>query len=236
MKQVAISAITASLVSAACLFVFQTSRDAAAISGGDSTAHVRDRKIGINSESISALRLEVDAIRRQLEQNAGPDSTITATTDPGYDSSGMMVRIEYLEDAVTELTEPGRIETRALRVGFAEPINKISASDAEGSRVHLYAMAETSFEEDRGIPLGDYEDAIGDALHRAGDIAVHSMVCKETACKLTYSRTELPASTRVSDGDPELVDKLAKGAEGHAVEISYASDPSGNDVMYVRLR
>lgn len=236
MKQVAVSAVTACLVALLCLFAFQTARESAATAGRDGAAYLRERDFDARAESLVELRLQLAEIRREIALNAGICGD-TAPEDRRLSGRSMLTRIEGLEDAVAELTTNRGIEGRtSVADVVAVPIVQVSPGDTELSNARQYATAEASFEADRGIPLGDYEDTIGDALHRAGAIEVHSTDCRTTICKVTYSKTEAPESPGSPEGEQELVDTLARDARGQDVEIRYASDPSGNDVMYIQLR
>jgi hypothetical protein len=235
-QEAAVSAVTACLVSLACLFAFQAAQDSAAIPGRDGADHMGGCEIDARTESLVELRVQLAEIRREIALNAGIGGD-TAPEDRQLSGRSMLTRIEGLEDAVAELTTTRGIEGRASVEDFVPaPIVNVSPGDTELSYARLYATAESSFEADQGIPLGDYEDAIGDALHRAGAIEVHSTDCRTTICKVTYSKTEGPEPPDWPGGEQELVDTLARDAQGQDVEIRYASDPSGNDVMYIQLR
>jgi hypothetical protein len=175
-------------------------------------------------------------IRRQFALIAGTDHGNIAIEELAFSSHSLVSKIERLEGAVAELTTTRQVEARAVAEESIEPMIKLSPRATELSEARRYAAAESSFEADSGRPLGDYEDAIGDALHSAGTIEVQNIDCRETSCRVTYSKAGTRASADWLDGDRELVDTLASDAQGHAVEIRYASDPSGNDVMYIQLR
>ena len=228
--------ITASLVSAAWLFAFQPVQHSGVTAGRDDAAEVERARINANSASIGGLRQELAGIRREFALIGGTDNGTIATERQAPTGHSLERRIERLESAVADLraTRPG--VDRAVADKSIEPMFRLSPRSTELSDARHYAIAESSFEADGGTPLGDYEDAIGAALHRAGAIEVQNMNCRKTICRVTYSKTGTRASADRLEEEQELVDILAGDAQGRAVEIRYASDSSGNDVMYIQLQ
>ena len=237
MKQVAITGITASLVSMLCFLGLQLCEETPR--NYSSTIKPQALALALNKseESIAFLKSKIAAMELQLIQNGNRIKTnIGADRDTGYED--LLDRMDEMERSVSQLAlsgdEQARKDSSLIEKRLSERMRRSSEISQSGQSQNL--MAESDFETDSGNPLGDFSNSIGEALHSVEGVEVNGMDCRDTICKVSYSEKELFDPQEEVDTRSDIVDKLSQAAIGRTVEVSYASDTSGNTVMYIQLR
>lgn len=236
MKNFVVSAITALLVALICFVGLRFTLESQ--NASPSSLKPGDFASGIkaNLDSIAALQGELREIRTQVNQTGRLYEGESPDTVHISDANHLIERIEALEEALKETSivesTGGKAQSDVRNKQFAESLSQTS----ELSTSNQVGVLESDFEADSGIPLGDYADSIGETLYLVEGLHVSGMDCRDTICKVTYSKPELLGSQADSDGTSELVDKLVQASNGREVEIRYAKDPSGDEVMYIQLR
>ncbi|MCP5166201.1 MAG: hypothetical protein H6989_02345 [Pseudomonadales bacterium] len=193
--------------------------------------------INANVESIEMLRRQVVELRGQLARTGAPVSR-GIVNDGGAESLGLAKRLDEIEHTLAELLASGPVASSRAGGEFEKKLTEVTYLAAAGSSLsHTQsAQAEIDFENDTGVPLGDFEETISDTLYTAEGIDVSGMECRGTICKVTYSQSDsLQARDAGADGF-EVVDRLAEATSGREVEVRYGSDPAGKKVMYIQIR
>lgn len=233
MKPLSVAAFAACLATVACLLAFKAGRE----SGENSALENNVQKLAVavqtNSETISLLRLELGKISNHLSVTGGQAA---AEELSDVEPDDVAERLRAVEDALAVISQRSAPAIKDATDSSVPPINRLSQESIERSSARRYELAEEKFESGSGIPLGGYVSAIDDTLHTLGNIEVQEMDCRDTICKITYTQTETSGSRQGADEDLELVDKLAQAAEGREVEITYATDPAGDELMYIQVR
>ena len=94
--------------------------------------------------------------------------------------------------------------------------------------------AEELFAADAGAPLDkEAQDTIGEVFRASDNVNVQDIYCKNSICKITYSKSQSGMDAG-DDSDFALIDQLTDGLGGTGLDIRYAKDEHGNDVMYVQ--
>ena len=237
MRHIVTSAITATLVSLVCVLALQVTYEPQG-TGPTAGSRIEEVAEGVerNLDSIIMLRSELFEIRNELSQHFTLFGRETGTDLSASPENELIARIELLEASIKNLSptemlssSPNRDVIREQYIDSLRESNEIAAS----SQINLL---ESNFENDSGIPLGNYSELIGDTLHALDSIVIKGIDCRNTACKVTYSKTNSLESQEVSEERFELVDQLAQSAGGHDVDVRYAKDHFGNEVMYIQLR
>lgn len=158
---------------------------------------------------------------------------------PAQNDSDLESRIAALESALGDASRqtpgPARyLEKRRPRAS-TEP-----ASTTPGAPGYEQgSSAEATFEEDAGKPFGESSDGVMGAFLAAGDdISVSDVFCKKTICKVTYSHAQSnpDGDSALDDPGPAIVDRLVDSFGGAPLDIRYAKNADGGDVMYIQLR
>jgi hypothetical protein len=224
-RTAALAAFSAALVSIACLLGWQFfgpfDRSPLPSPGSQS---------GESLAAINALRTELHELRRELRslQSAYVSSSSAGEMKPAAWAS----RLATLEASLEELSSTPPADTGQTQDSIISALAVAPEAAAETAAENQRALAESAFEADNGKPLGDYTATIDTALHAAQGIQVTSTDCRNSICKITYTKS--PSATQ--DSDPELVDRLSQAMPGRDVELLYANDAYGNDVVYIQLR
>jgi hypothetical protein len=68
-------------------------------------------------------------------------------------------------------------------------------------------------------------------------IQLYDVDCRKSVCKVTYSLVHDDSSETAafSDPDMEIMDHLVEGFGGADLDISYARNPKGENIMYIQL-
>ena len=235
MRLILVTAITASFVT--LLFVYT----ARFLSEG-SEHYVRpseiqnlEAKVSASLDSIAALHRGLRDIRQQLNLRNGVKDSSSISAIEDSESMDISERLETLEDALAALSIPQSISREQRKDAFEQRIEERVTPSVVSSTL-LYNDAENYFERDSGKPLGDYSDSISDALHAVEGIDLKGLDCRDTICKITYSNSEFATSAEHHNVGSELEDKLMFGTEGRAVELRYANDSMGNNVIYAQVK
>ncbi|MEM9255901.1 MAG: hypothetical protein AAGA91_10650 [Pseudomonadota bacterium] len=100
-------------------------------------------------------------------------------------------------------------------------------------------LAESAFSADSGTPLDQQSQAIiAETFHSAEWADLHSMDCRTSICKITYSQSTAAPIDGVTDDDAELelIKRIGSDLGEDNLDIRFARDEQGNDVMYVQIR
>lgn len=236
MKYIAVSAITASLVS---IFISVGLSLLQKLDERPSSASSTEDSVLFIKESIAELKTEIDQIRREVGHEGHPVNT-EYPAEIGIEYQDLQDRMHRVEAALETLllagSAPektnGEIVKKQLPEKFRQSAEKSQVSQSQDRSV----LAENDFELDSGKPLGDFRASIVETLHSAEGIEVSGMVCGDTICKVSYLSQEFAESQEESDNRAEFVDKLAEAALGAEVKVRYVAGPSGNADMYIQLR
>jgi len=236
MKNYVTSTVVASLVSIICILGLQfalKSQDAInPSSGGEDLASV----IKAHSDSIAVLKRELRDFQERFDQKGmhKEDQVTEIARTPKIEN--LIDRIEVMEEALhrfsVDESKSGKAQSDKVSKQVAETMGQTST----GSTSKQTDVFEANFEEDSGVPLGDYAESIGETISAVEGLQVTGMDCRDTACRVTYSKTELFDPQGESDPSSGLVDELVQASNGREVEVRYAKDPSGDEVMYIQLR
>lgn len=237
MRRIAILAITVLLVVVVIALVSQLLHRNSEYPGA--TVDVRNLAVAIkkNSESIALLSAEVRELHGLLGQK---DSLVKEGASAGGDVvfEGLVDRVDRVEVAIEELSSVGIAPVKKSGAGIEKQFSERVRSPAEISSYNQnrHALAEADFEQDSGTSLGDFTHSLDDALHAVEGIDVSDVSCRDTICKVTYSRTESLEVHNESGETLDLVDKLALDTVGREVDVRYVKDSFGSNVMYIQLR
>ena len=232
MKHIFTAALIAALVSTICVLVIQSKQESDVLV---SKIEQLDKVAGNHADTISTIYSEITRIRDQFDNKDG--APLLAISDNALlESEDFSKRIEALESAVNQLKSSNAAERRRAIEGITEIFSHSKQQYTEtGSNPHD-ALAEEEFQNDAGLLLDNYSESIAETLHTMPGIEIHTMDCRDTICKITYSGGQPSEFGDDAYEELEIVDKLAQSIEGHNVEVRYASDSLGNEVIYVQLK
>lgn len=147
----------------------------------------------------------------------------------------LLDRLSNAERALESLTSSEGnipIEDTHRNQAFAEKV----ASFEVTSRPSTESNADEQFITHQGKSIHEFVPILDDALHKLETLSVEGMDCRDTICKVTY--TKIPSeSGEVSEYDAvDPVDALSMGMVGQTVEVRYALDQDGRDIMLISLR
>ncbi len=228
--------VIASLVSVGAVLGLQTvqeTRRPALDSGSAELAPL----IRANVESIATLKSELIELREQLASTER-STNYGVVIDGGAETAGLAKRLDKIEHTLAELSAPGPLAGSKTGAELEKKLTQVTQLAAGGSSISYdqSVQAEIDFENDSGVPLGDIEETISDALYTAEGIDISGMECRDTICKVTYSKSGSFQAQGAGDGGHEIVDQLAQATNGREVEVRYGSDPAGKKVMYIQMR
>lgn len=235
MRTILVTAITASFVTLLCVFGMRLLLEDAEHYDRPSELQNLEAKVNASLDSISALHMELQDVRQQLSlrTDVKDSSSVVAIEDSEY--KVLSERLATVEDDLAALSIPRTISREQRKDAFERRVEEHAISP-EVSSTLLYADAENYFESDSGRPLGGYTDSIDDALHAVEGIDLKGVDCRDTICKITYSKSESATSDEHYDVDSDLEDRLMFGIEGREVELRYANDSMGNNVIYAQVK
>ena len=237
MKYIVLAVATASLFSLAGILGLRYLQESRVSHTLDSRLEELSSGIGTNAESIASLLSEVNQMRDQLRLKS-PQSLAKTETSTDVESGNLVKRIQVLEDNMRRFADVESPSTPGRREAMEKLLSASShmSGDTSAYSQRQFAAAESDFENDSGTPLGDYKNAISEALHAQDSFQVKGVDCKNTICRITYSESDSLISDDGPGAESDLVAKLAQAVEGVGVEVRYANDPYGNEVMYIQLR
>lgn len=232
-KAVVISSITSLIVSVACILGWNAFFGDYDNNPSDLTAEVAARERHDNIAAISAMRSELNELQEQLAVNDRANREAVYLPAPKK-MDDLLDRIEAAEDSIEQLYSLNSAPIDVGKSALLDMLAMESNETAEDLAYSQYTLAESNFDNDTGVPLGDYVESIDDALYSIGDLDVKEMNCRTSICKVVYSEGQ----DSVDDDDSiewQLMEKLLNDGGSGAVDIRYANDPSGNKVMYIQL-
>lgn len=151
-----------------------------------------------------------------------------------------MIRVE---NSTIKLTISGLsqlaldLPSRPASDSLSSYLSPARQESAEETKAQYFAQAESDFESDSGdTPIGEYSDSLSETLQAVNGVDVRAMDCRNSICRVTYSKSESLSPEELADIDAELIDKMAFGVEGHNVDLTHASDEYGNKIVYIQLR
>lgn len=235
MRVIVVAAITAAITTPLSFvgfqYLFKTSTPGIPPSAiGELTA-----QIASNQSLISALRKELRDMQDLSNMRGNFGTADAAVAHPDSINDDLLERLETIEKA---LAKPSTVQstTGEQRKAVFDVHMKEHSLPREVLATQVYASAESHFENDAGKPLGNYASAIDDALHSVDGIDLMGVDCRESICKITYGNSTSISQQEQSDIDSVLADQLMFGAEGRMVELRYANDSIGNNVIYAELK
>lgn len=232
MKQVITAAFTAGSVSLALVLFLSPAQE---IGGLDFKVEQLAKVSETNTENISQLLAETSRFRDSSKYKEHLASPSIRSKD-SVDSAKFAERISALEIELGELQSSSSTKPVESEKVFREVYSQARQQYFEsGSNPHD-GLAESEFEKDAGLALGNYSRSIEETLHSIPDIEVSALECKNTICKATYSHIQSVYPDDSVDDGFDVVDKLAQSIEGYSVEVRYTTDPFGNRVMYLQLK
>lgn len=234
MKTLYFAATTASTVTLLCVIGVQLALK-------DSEQQLLSAAIGdleamvsANADKISDLSVQQRYLRDSLStkgafivENVAQSPSISADED-------YIERLESVEDALEKLSAPRSLTPEMRKTALESHIRERSIS-SDVLDAHTYTKAETYFESHSGQPIGNYSDSIENAIHSVGGIEPQSVVCRTSICKITY-RSSSFATENDDDLDSSFADELMFGVDGRTVELRYAKDELGNQVIYAEVK
>tara|TARA_R110001599_G_scaffold353795_2_gene597937 strand:- start:80932 stop:81612 length:681 start_codon:yes stop_codon:yes gene_type:complete len=186
---------------------------------------------------IRNLHSEVRDIRAQLRQfanSSNPVNTVFAKADSG--SEELLQRIASLEDSINELSlRRSPNQKNGDNDNYHTLLSQSDQQSGEMSALNRNALAETAFNSDSGVPLGEYAESVEKGVHETASVEIQDLECRTSICKVTFSVSD-SSTAELADGRSEVVDQLISRADGREVDIQHANDVYGNKVMYVQLR
>ena len=230
MKHIVISVVAATLVSLVFNFGLSVNPVADDLKSPVPAAEKLAAEIRANRDAITLLRSELVEIRNIASQDQA-----LAQREPSaigaVKADELIDRLEAIEDSITRLSAGDSLPARKQ---FSH-LEKLLSTDSVSS-VELAAHYQSDFEDDSGIPLDNFSDSINETLHSIKGMNVNGVECGNTVCKVVYTRVESAGINELSESEYELEDMLAQSAEGREVEVRYAKNPYGGEVMYIQLR
>ena len=173
---------------------------------------------------LDALSSRVPAL-----ESSAPNRPVQLTTaDTGEEMlTTILDRLDDLEVAVARLESA----TPAAR---EQALNSYIESATLPTPAMEYAgneRGEERYTADDGKPLGNYAEAIPEALHALGDkIVLGDIHCKTSVCRISFSDSGRNGERL------NLADHLS-GALGDAdLDVHYGRDAAGQRVMYLQVR
>jgi hypothetical protein len=191
-----------------------------------------------NTLSVSAIRDEISLTKKISDSPVGTGES---------ESIKIQVKLKALEARISALenstdTLNGRVnDDAALQIaGTGGSFDNRIREELESRSIYMpNTFGETVFENDEGKPLGDNADTVSDVFYDIGDsIQLSSLDCKESVCKVSYShvRDENNETASYDDPNSDIVDRLVEGFGGADLDISYARNADGDDVMYIQVQ
>lgn len=230
MKHIVIPIITAALVSFVYHFVWQLRPIASNHISSDPRAGKLAAAIQLNMESINLLRSEMAELQKMVSRDFELAKRENYATEK-MKADELIDRLEDVENFIEELSVAGSAPVEKQYDKTKGLLNGSSSSS-----IDLAAYYQNEFENDSGVPLDDFSDSIEETLHSFEGIKVNGVECGNSVCKINYSKMESVGLNEVPDSEYELEEKLSLSAEGREVEVRYATDSYGSDVMYIQLR
>jgi len=229
------AALTAAVVAAACVVLVQFALEGPEHGSPDARLDTLTTEVGDHTRALSALRTELLDIRRQL---SAADRAVTASdgaTNEVSATADISARLAALEHSLARLSAEQTASVDQRREDFARRIADRSASPAAMTATAGYAAAEEAFNLDSGKPLAQYTDAIEQTLHGVDSIELQGLECRESICKITYRPSASLTPQERSDAESALADELMFGINGQSVELTYATDAHGQNLVYVKV-
>jgi len=192
--------------------------------------------IQAQGRQISGLQQRLDQISNQLAYN-------TAGALPGAGDAevlgGISERLTALERLSEDLVqgrpvnvipESGKLPARNLRDRGPQPVSRAVYTPNTG--------ADEVYEADAGFPLHENSpEVISEVFHGSDVVALSDLHCKQSVCKVTYSKTTegLEASGSSDEIDFALIDQLSDRLGVENLDVRFARDEGGSEVMYIQL-
>mgnify|MGYP003625967284 CR=1 FL=1 len=235
MKPAQLVAVTASIVAVVATlglqFIFDTSRSGIA----ESELQQLNKTVLANRDSMSLLRSDLQELRQLLHvQTAGATPPRRPSADPSVDVA-LTDRLDAIEQRLSQVLTAQHMSPAQRKESLKSQLrDRVSSPDASANAAYL--AAESHFESDSGKPLGDYPDRIKDSLHLVDGIDLKGVDCLDTICRITYATSSSLTESEQQTATTAIEDSLLFGAEGRVVELRYASDSSGNRVIYAQIK
>jgi len=218
-----------------CVFGIQFTLNRSEFQELTSTIDDLTAKVNANLDTIAALSLE---LRHHQDTSIEKNTFKAENTYPNVNISEnekLIERLESVEDALAKLSITKSMTSENRKAAFELHIKeRVLTNDI--LEAQAYTNTENYFENHSGRPIGEYSDSIADAIHSVDGIDLQSVECKKSICKITYNNSSSIVSQEGDDLNSYLADKLMFGLEGQAVELRYANDELGNQIIYAEVK
>lgn len=144
--------------------------------------------------------------------------------------------LEHVVDYLPQTRREGREYESAVAPGRqlgqrgAQPVTRLNYVPN--------APAEQAFESDVGAPLDEQSYAqIADVFHAFDSVNASDISCKSSVCRVTYSKANPSGAHSVASDEVDfsLVEKLSESLGVDDLDVRYARDEQGSEVMYIQL-
>ncbi len=229
------AALTAAIVTVACVVLLQFAREGPEQPAAGARLDTLAAEVGDHARALSALQTELRDLRRQL---SAASLAATASGVPSNEVSvaaDISARLAAVEQSLAGLSASKSESLDQRREQFAQRLRDRTTSPAAMTATAGYAAAEEEYNQDSGKPLAQYTDAIEETLHGVDSIELQGLECRESICKITYRPSALLTPQERSDAASALADQLMFGINGQSVELTYATDAHGQNLVYLKV-
>lgn len=193
--------------------------------------------VGEIRDQILSLQNQLVDLTIQLQQRSTNRSAPTNLSEKG---GGVLERLSALENAIELMRDGpralGNSESGSIRDGM---LKNPGPQPMEQSSYRQNVGAEEIFEADSGRRLDERaQDTISEIFHASDSVKMQGIYCKESVCKITYSNAS-NSQLSVGVGDEAeivLIEQLSDEMGGADLDIRYARDDQGKEVMYVQFQ
>ena len=185
---------------------------------------------------LALLQAQLAELARKLELLAADG---LADQRPAPSHVDVSQRLDALEQSITDISRRSDVVDKSERARVREEMAE-RYRNPQPIQQALYTentAALDIFERDSGVPLDTHaEQAIAEVFHASDYVNMQQIYCKKSLCKVTYSRTDSDPQGAVSadERDFALLDQLGDELGWDDLDVRYARDEQGNDVMYVQ--
>lgn len=157
---------------------------------------------------------------------------------PTENHSDVLDRLDVLEQRIENISRDNDVAYLSERARVRDEMTESHRPQPIQQAVYTEnPEAKELFETDSGIPLDEHtEEAIAEVFHASDNINMQQIYCKSSVCKITYSKpsNDLHGTVANDESDFTLIDQLSDELGWGDLDVRYARDEQGNDVMYVQ--
>lgn len=182
----------------------------------------------------SALALRITSLEHEIERLHSRLKYHGADPDDQERSVRFDERIAQIELTLDKLSSKAQESHTGSHATTPERMSDRMDQTSEVITDQKRAYMEAQFDNDSGLPLGDFSHSIEDVMHQVDGIQAQGIDCRNTICKVTYAPAG-PALSGSDDVDWQIMEQLLERSGGRQVDIKYVSDALGNNAMYIQL-